>query len=175
LNNIDPSLEAMAENLGATGFRLFRTVTFPLFLPGLVAGAVITFIFSLEDLGAPIGFIGARANPLAKKVASYQIYSNFAEALAGGISPKTIALALIILLTTVVSYFIVKRITALRSYAMLSKGGRWSPRLRTPAWWIQAAIALSMLVLVLFAAMPQIGTFLLATTDWTTSGPCPST
>jgi iron(III) transport system permease protein len=173
LNNIDPSLEEMAENLGARGLRLFRTITLPLFLPGLMAGAIITFIFSLEDLGAPIGFIGARANPLAKKVASYQIYSNFAEALAGGISPKTIALALIILLTTVVSYFIVKRITALRSYAMLSKGGRWSPRLRTPAWWIQAAIALSMLVLVLFAAMPQIGTFLLATTDWTTSGTLP--
>lgn len=75
LNNIDPSLEEMAENLGSKGFRLFRTITLPLFLPGLVAGAVITFIFSLEDLGAPIGFIGATANPLSKNVASYQIYA----------------------------------------------------------------------------------------------------
>jgi ABC-type Fe3+ transport system permease subunit len=173
LNNIDPSLEEMAENLGAKGFRLFRTVTFPLFLPGLMAGSIITFIFSLEDLGAPIGFIGARANPLAKKVASYQVYTSFAEALTGGISPKTIALALIIMATTVISYFLVKRLTALRSYAMLSKGGRWSPRLRTPSLKTQLAIVVSLLVLVLFAAMPQIGTFLLATTDWTTSGTLP--
>jgi len=88
LNNIDPSLEEMAENLGSRGFRLFRTVTFPLFLPGLVAGAIITFIFSLEDLGAPIGFIGATANPLAKSVSSYLIYASFREALTGEISPK---------------------------------------------------------------------------------------
>ncbi len=173
LNNIDPSLEEMAENLGARGFRLFRTVTLPLFLPGLMAGTIITFIFSLEDLGAPIGFIGARANPLAKKVASYQIYTSFAEALTGGISPKTIALALIIMATTVVSYFIVKKFTSLRTYAMLSKGGRWSPRLRTPPMYVQGLIALSLLGLVLFAAMPQIGTLLLATTDWTTSGTLP--
>ncbi len=174
LNNIDPSLEEMAENLGAKGFRLFRTVTFPLFLPGLMAGAIITFIFSLEDLGAPIGFIGARANPLAKKVASYQIYTSFAEALTGGISPKTIALALIIMATTVISYFIVKRLTSMRSYAMLSKGGRWSPRLRTPSMKAQGLIVFSLIVLVFFSAMPQIGTVLLATTDWTTSGTLPS-
>ncbi len=175
LNNIDPSLEEMAENLGAKGFKLFRTVTFPLFLPGLAAGAIITFIFSLEDLGAPIGFIGARANPLTKKVASYQIYSAFAEALTGGISPKVSALALLIMTLTIVSYVIVKKYTSRRSYAMLSKGGRWSPRVRTPAWWVQGFIALSMLGLVLFAAMPQIGTFLLATTDWATSGTLPNT
>jgi ABC-type Fe3+ transport system permease subunit len=175
LNNIDPSLEEMAENLGAKGFRLFRTITLPLFLPGLLAGAIVTFIFSLEDLGAPVGFIGARANPLAKKVASYQIFTSFAEALTGGISPKTIALALLILVITVSSYFLVKKITSLRSYAMLSKGGRWSPRVRTPSMWVQAGIIATLITLVLFAAMPQIGTFLLATTDWTTSGTLPET
>jgi len=175
LNNIDPSLEEMAENLGAKGIRLFRTITMPLFLPGLLAGAIITFIFSLEDLGAPIGFVGARANPLAKKVASYQIYNSFSEALTGGISPKTIALALIILATTVLSYSVVKKVTSLRSYAMLSKGGRWSPRVRTPSMWVQIGIVLSLSLLVVFAAMPQIGTVLLATTDWATSGTLPKT
>jgi len=174
LNNIDPSLEEMAENLGATGFRLFRTVTFPLFLPGLVAGAVITFIFSIEDLGAPIGFIGASANPLAKSVASYQIYSAFAEALTGQISPKTSALALLIMIITVVSYVAVKTFTSRRSYTMISKGGRWNPRVRTPGLGGQAAICLSLLLLVLWGAMPQIGTFVLASTNWATSGTLPT-
>jgi len=174
LNNIDPSLEEMAENLGAKGFRLFRTVTFPLFLPGLVAGAVITFIFSLEDLGAPIGFIGASANPLSKSVASYQIYAAFAEALTGQISPKTSALALLIMTITVLSYVAVKTYTSRRSYTMISKGGRWNPRVRTPGLGGQTAICLVLLLLVIWGAMPQIGTFVLASTNWATSGTLPT-
>jgi len=50
---IDPSLEEQAENLGAKGFKLFRSVTLPLSLPGLAAGAAVVFIFSMEDLGRP--------------------------------------------------------------------------------------------------------------------------
>jgi len=174
LSNVDPSLEEMAENLGARGFRLFRTITLPLFMPGLVAGAVITFIFSIEDLGAPIGFIGATANPLSKSVASYQIYSTFAQALTGSISPRTSALALIIMFITVASYVVVKTYTTRRAYAMLSKGGRWSPRLRTPSLPAQAAIVLGLGLLVVFGAMPQIGTLVLASTDWATSGTLPT-
>jgi iron(III) transport system permease protein len=35
LAGIDPSLEESAKNLGANGFQLFRTITFPLIMPGL--------------------------------------------------------------------------------------------------------------------------------------------
>ena len=174
LNNIDPSLEEMAENLGSTGFRLFRTVTFPLFLPGLVAGAIITFIFSLEDLGAPIGFIGATANPLSKNVASYQIYASFREALTGEISPKVSALALLIMVVTVLSYTLVKYYTSRRSYTMISKGGRWSPRLRKPRAGIQLLIVGGLLFLFILGAMPQLGTFVLASTNWANSGTFPT-
>ena len=174
LNNIDPSLEEMAENLGSTGFRLFRTVTFPLFLPGLVAGAIITFIFSLEDLGAPIGFIGATANPLSKNVASYQIYASFREALTGDISPKVSALALLIMVITVLSYALVKYYTSRRSYTMISKGGRWSPRLRKPRTGIQLFIVGGLLLLFILGAMPQLGTFVLASTNWANSGTFPT-
>jgi ABC-type Fe3+ transport system permease subunit len=174
LNSIDPSLEEMAENLGAKGFRLFRTVTFPLIVPGLAAGAIMTFIFSLEDLGAPIGFVGARANPLARRVASYQIYNSFAEALTGGISPKTAALAILILILTACSYIGVRWYVNRRSYAMLSKGGRWAVRVRKPRKIIGLLMAVALTFLVLIAGMPQIGTIILATTDWATSGTLPS-
>ena len=174
LNSIDPSVEEMAENLGARGLRLFRTVTFPLFLPGLAAGAVIVFIFSLEDLGAPIGFTGARANPLSRKLVSYQIYSSFAEALTGSFSPKIAALAVIILFIAVAGFLIIRRYVNLRTYAMLSKGGRWSPRLRTPSVKTQAVIILSLIFLVTLASMPQIGTVILATSNWAISGTLPT-
>lgn len=174
LNNIDPSLEEMAENLGSKGFRLFRTITLPLFLPGLVAGAIITFIFSLEDLGAPIGFIGATANPLSKNVASYQIYASFKEALTGDISPKVSALALLIMVITILSYALVKYYTSKRSYTMISKGGRWSPRLSKPKLGSELLIIGSLLLLFILGAMPQIGTFVLASTNWASSGTFPT-
>lgn len=174
LNSIDPTLEEMGENLGARGFRLFRTVTLPLIIPGLAAGAIMTFIFSLEDLGAPIGFVGARANPLSRKVVSYQIYAGFAEALTGGISPKISALAVIMLFLTAFSYVVVRWYVNLRSYAMLSKGGRWAPRVRKPSLRTQALVVIFLVILITLASMPQIGTFVLATTNWATSGTLPT-
>jgi iron(III) transport system permease protein len=54
LSNIDSSLEEMAQNLGCHGFRLFRRVTFPLMLPGFVAGSLLTFIRAIDDLGTPL-------------------------------------------------------------------------------------------------------------------------
>ena len=54
LSNIDSSLEEMAQNLGCYGFRLFRRVTFPLMLPGFMAGSLLTFIRAIDDLGTPL-------------------------------------------------------------------------------------------------------------------------
>jgi ABC-type Fe3+ transport system permease subunit len=57
---------------------------------------------------------------------------------------------------------------------MLSKGGRWSPRVRKPKLTKQLGIVSFLVFLILFAAMPQIGTVILATTNWATSGALPT-
>src|SRR4030095_2919881 len=44
LGGLDRSLEEAAQNLGASGLRLFRRVLLPLALPGYAAGALLTFI-----------------------------------------------------------------------------------------------------------------------------------
>ncbi|MGH7887176.1 MAG: ABC transporter permease, partial [Candidatus Binatia bacterium] len=54
LANIDSSLEEAAQNLGCHGLRLFRRVTLPLMLPGFIAGALLTFIRAIDDLGTPL-------------------------------------------------------------------------------------------------------------------------
>ncbi|MCC7483599.1 MAG: iron ABC transporter permease [Burkholderiales bacterium] len=54
LNNIDSSMEESAQNLGASGWRLFRRVVFPLAMPGYVAGAALVFIKVFDDLGTPL-------------------------------------------------------------------------------------------------------------------------
>lgn len=56
LTLVDPSLEQAAANLGASALRVFRSVTLPLILPGVFAGASIVFIWSFSELGAPLMF-----------------------------------------------------------------------------------------------------------------------
>ncbi|MFC1713252.1 ABC transporter permease [Candidatus Poribacteria bacterium] len=54
LKNVDPSLEEMAQNMGAHGLRLFRKITLPLMMPGYIAGALLVFIKTVDDLGTPL-------------------------------------------------------------------------------------------------------------------------
>ena len=56
LSFVDPSLEQAAANLGASAWRVFRSVTLPLMLPGVFAGASIVFIWSFSELGTPLMF-----------------------------------------------------------------------------------------------------------------------
>ena len=54
LNNIDRAMEESAQNLGASGLRLFRRIVFPLAMPGYVAGAALVFVKVFDDLGTPL-------------------------------------------------------------------------------------------------------------------------
>ncbi|MEM2004703.1 MAG: iron ABC transporter permease [Zestosphaera sp.] len=156
---IDPSLEEQAENLGAKGFKLFRSVTLPLSLPGIAAGAAITFIFSMEDLGGPIAYS-------FYDVLSYSIYSNIKAAQnIGEIGSYVGSLSLILLALALAIFFSIKRYVSLKQYAMLSRGGRWVPRLRKPGLPGKLIIYLVILPLIAFTAMPQAGVFIAAFTD----------
>jgi len=54
LNNIDRAMEESAQNMGASGTRLFRRIVFPLAMPGYVAGASLVFLKVFDDLGTPL-------------------------------------------------------------------------------------------------------------------------
>jgi len=54
LSTLDRSLEEAAQNLGSSGWRLFRRILLPLSLPGYAAGALLTFIRVIDDLGTPL-------------------------------------------------------------------------------------------------------------------------
>ena len=49
LRGFDWSLEEAAMDLGAGPWRVFRTVTLPLIMPGIVAAAMLAFALSLDD------------------------------------------------------------------------------------------------------------------------------
>ena len=54
---VDPKLEEAASTLGAPRLLVFATVTLPLILPGIVAGAILAFAKAMGEFGATITFV----------------------------------------------------------------------------------------------------------------------
>ncbi len=54
---VDPRLEQAASTLGAPRAWVFLTVTLPLILPGILAGAILAFAKAMGEFGATITFV----------------------------------------------------------------------------------------------------------------------
>ena len=54
---VDPGLEAAASTLGAGRLRVFLSISLPLALPGVLAGAVMGFAKAMGEFGATITFV----------------------------------------------------------------------------------------------------------------------
>jgi ABC-type spermidine/putrescine transport system permease subunit I len=60
IENIHPSIEEAAQNLGANWIQLFRRVLLPMSLPGLVSGSLLVYTVSISALVTP-ALMGGRA------------------------------------------------------------------------------------------------------------------
>jgi iron(III) transport system permease protein len=112
LANVDPSLEESARNVGASGFKLFRTVTFPLMLPGYFAGAIIVFIWAFTDLGTPLIFE-------FREVIAVQIFNMATDVHE---NPMGYALVVLVVFLTLVLFYLSKRFFGGRRYEMIARG-----------------------------------------------------
>lgn len=54
---VDPKLEQAAATLGASRIMVFATVTLPLIVPGIIAGAILAFAKAMGEFGATITFV----------------------------------------------------------------------------------------------------------------------
>jgi len=54
---VDPKLEQAGATLGAAPLWVFLTVTLPMALPGIVAGAILAFAKAMGEFGATITFV----------------------------------------------------------------------------------------------------------------------
>ncbi len=54
---VDRKLEAAAGTLGANPLWIFGTITLPLILPGIIAGAILSFAKAMGEFGATITFV----------------------------------------------------------------------------------------------------------------------
>jgi len=99
---VDRRLEQAARTLGAGRARVFRTITLPLGMPGVLAGAVLGFARSIGEFGATITFVSnvpgqTQTLPLA-------IYSALqqpdGDAMVWRLSAISVALSLLALLAS---------------------------------------------------------------------------
>lgn len=57
IETVDRRLEAAAGTLGASPLWVFATITLPLILPGMIAGAILSFAKAMGEFGATITFV----------------------------------------------------------------------------------------------------------------------
>lgn len=152
LATIDSSMEEAGQNLGASGWRLFRKVIFPLALPGYIAGASLVFIKVFDDLGTPL--VLNVTNMLAPQ-AYLRVTSIGIE------DPIGYVICVILVLFSVAamagSWWFVKR----RDYALVSRGGAQAPKRKLTSW--QTALAYGWIIGVLMLVLsPHLGILLMS-------------
>jgi spermidine/putrescine transport system permease protein len=62
MTGFDRSLEEAAADLGANSWVIFRKITFPLIMPGILAGALMAFALSIDDF-VTSNFVSGAATP----------------------------------------------------------------------------------------------------------------
>lgn len=112
LAGVDPSLKEAGQSLGAGGWRLFKTVTLPLILPGYFAGAILVFIAAFTDLGTPLIFGFSRVVPV-------QIFDSVND-MHG--NPLGFSLVVLVLALSLGLFLLGRRGLAGRRYEMLPRG-----------------------------------------------------
>lgn len=102
LYQMDPFIEEASINLGVSPMKTFFTVTARMMLPGIMSGAVLSWITCINELSSSIMLYSGKTSTIA--VAIYQEVTRMSDGTAA-------ALATILTLSTALSLLIVFRLT----------------------------------------------------------------
>ncbi len=105
LSTADTACEDAARVLGANGWATFRRVTLPLIRPGVVAGAVMSFLVSFDEAVLSLFLSGFHVTPLPVELLHY------VETQAG---PEVAALSVVLIAVSLVVMVVVERSMGLR-------------------------------------------------------------
>jgi spermidine/putrescine transport system permease protein len=103
---MDPRLEEAARDLGASAWGAFRYVTVPLILPAVLAGAMLAFALSFDDLVVTSFNAGVGSTTLP-----IFIYSS----IKFGVTPQINAISTVIVAVVSIALLIAWRLGAFRS------------------------------------------------------------
>jgi iron(III) transport system permease protein len=121
LRNMDPSLEEAAEIAGASAFSTLFTVTFPLIMPAIVSGMLLSFIVMLGIYGIP-AVLGAPANINVLTTYIFKL-TNWSPPLYN----TAAAVAIILMIVTGLLVYLQQKVLTGRSYTTVA-GKAYRPR-----------------------------------------------
>lgn len=111
LKSISPNLELAAQNLGARGWYLFRTVTLRLATPGLASAFLLVAINSLADFGNPM-LVGGNYHVLATEA--------YAQVTGAWDMPMGATLSVFLVIPTLIVFFIQRYYLEKNSYVTVT-------------------------------------------------------
>lgn len=112
LRAIGPTLERAAQNLGARGFYLFRTVTLRLAAPGLVSAFLFVGLHALADFGNPL-LVGANYRVLTTEA--------YAQVVGAGNFPMGAVLAIVLAIPGLAVFFLQRSYLEKFSYGTMAE------------------------------------------------------
>jgi len=149
LRNMDPSLEEAAEISGASAFSTLFTVTFPLIMPAIVSGMLLSFIVMLGIYGVP-AVLGAPANINVLTTYIFKL-TNWSPPLYN----TAAAVAIILMLVTGVLVLLQQKVLSGRSYTTVA-GKAFRPRSLDLGPWRWLTFALGALYLLVVVVLPML-------------------
>ncbi len=160
LRNIDRAMEEAAQNLGSSGFRLFRRIVFPLAMPGYLAGASLVFVKVFDDLATPLLLN-------VKDMLAPQAYLRVTS--IGIADPMGYVISVVLIVASVVAMWLSALALKGRDYSTTQRGGGGlSRRVMTP---FEAVFGYGVVILILALVLaPHLGLLLLSfATIWSFS------
>ncbi len=152
LLNIDREMEESAQNLGASGFRLFKRIVFPLAMPGYVAGASLVFLKVFDDLGTPLLL---NVNKMLAPQAYLRITS------IGISDPMGYVISVILVVISLMALWASFLALRGKDYATIQKGGGGLMKRDLRPWEKVACYAIVIFILLLVLS-PHLGLMLLS-------------
>ena len=160
LRNIDRTMEEAAQNLGCSGFRLFRRIVFPLAMPGYIAGASLVFVKVFDDLATPLLLN-------VKDMLAPQAYLRVTS--IGLADPMGYVISVVLIVVSMLAMWISALAMRNKDYATVQRGGGGLARRALKPWESALSYAVVILILLLVLA-PHIGLVLLSlATIWSFS------
>jgi iron(III) transport system permease protein len=149
LRNMDPSLEEAAEISGASAFATLFSVTFPLIMPAIVSGMLLSFIVMLGIYGVP-AVLGAPANINVLTTYIFKL-TNWSPPLYN----TAAAVAIILMVVTGFLVFLQQKVLSGRSYTTVA-GKAFRPRSLDLGRWRWLTFALGLIYLLVVVILPML-------------------
>ncbi len=153
LEKLNPAVEDAALNLGASKARIFRTVTLPLSLPGIVSALLLVFIQSMEDFSNPAVISG---NFSTLSVEAYRTITGMYDMKGGAL------MALLLLAPTLVAFALQKYWLSGKSFVTVTgkpSSARSLNRDPRTVWPLFTFCMLISLIVILFYGTVLAGAF----------------